>query len=61
MIIPINAIYSILPNFVKSVDVVYPSNAIAPNVPAVIKNVIAIEDELYARKIKLRLMPVSRE
>jgi hypothetical protein len=50
-----------LPNFVRSVGVVYPSNAIAPNVPAVIKKVIAIEDELYARKIKLRLIPVSRE
>ena len=41
---PIKAMNRYLPIEVRSVFVVYPISAITPNVPAVIKNTVAIDD-----------------
>jgi len=57
--IPMNNIYNILPNFVKSVLVVYPRIAIPAKAPAATKNVETIEAIEYTRKIVLKLNPIK--
>ena len=41
--------------------VVAPTSAITPNIPAVIKKVVAMEVIVYAAKMMLRVTPFSAE
>lgn len=58
---PMSAIYSILPIELRSVLVTAPYKDIAPNVPALMKNVVAIDDVVYMRNILDKVTPLSTE
>ena len=61
MMMPPSAMYNKLPNFVKSVFVVYPNTAIIPNAPEAAKKVKAIDPIEYMMKINDKLSPISTE
>jgi hypothetical protein len=61
MMIPPSAMYNKLPNFVKSVFVVYPKMAMIPNAPDAAKKVSAIDPIEYCTKTKDKLNPMSTE
>ena len=61
MIIPPSAMYNKLPNFVKSVFVVYPNTAMIPNAPEAAKKVKAIDPMVYIMKMNDKLNPIRTE
>jgi hypothetical protein len=53
--------YKRLPNFVKSVFVVYPRTAMMPKDPDAAKNVSAMDPMEYNMKMKDKLSPIKME